>query len=90
MKLGLFLLEQNDFILADAFEVEEFKDLNATLCMMVQIQQIGDDSNNGSIYDSGSINEVNDGKVEQDKNAHDRRDSAMELFARNVHKEAKK
>ncbi|GKC74586.1 RNA-directed DNA polymerase, eukaryota, reverse transcriptase zinc-binding domain protein [Tanacetum coccineum] len=59
MKLGLFLLEQNDFILADGSEVEEFEDLNATLCMMVQIQQIGDDSNNGSIYDSGFINEFN-------------------------------
>ncbi|GJV40134.1 RNA-directed DNA polymerase, eukaryota, reverse transcriptase zinc-binding domain protein [Tanacetum coccineum] len=60
MKLGLFSLEQNDFILADGSEVEEFEDLNATLCMMVQIQQIGDDFNNGSIYDSGFINELYD------------------------------
>ncbi|GKA19803.1 hypothetical protein Tco_0699718 [Tanacetum coccineum] len=31
--------EHNDFLLADAFEVEEFEDLNATICMMARIQQ---------------------------------------------------
>ncbi|GJU76560.1 hypothetical protein Tco_1273630 [Tanacetum coccineum] len=31
--------EHNDFLLADASEVEEFEDLNATICMMSRIQQ---------------------------------------------------
>ncbi|GKB90263.1 retrovirus-related pol polyprotein from transposon TNT 1-94 [Tanacetum coccineum] len=31
--------EHNDFLLANASEVEEFEDLKATLCMMARIQQ---------------------------------------------------
>ncbi|GJV50815.1 hypothetical protein Tco_1446556 [Tanacetum coccineum] len=138
-RLGLFN-EQNEFLLADAYEVEEFKDLNATVCMMARIQQTGDDSKNGPIYDSEFISEVsdpsmsfinklysksdheqtyheqpkiikpiigddqinsdiifddlnvevNDERVEQDKNAHDQRDYAMELLAKNVQQEAEK
>nr|GEY13876.1 hypothetical protein [Tanacetum cinerariifolium] len=49
--------EQNDFLLADTYEVEEFKDLNATLYMMVRIQQAGNDLDNGPIYDSDFISE---------------------------------
>ncbi|GKD46548.1 integrase, catalytic region, zinc finger, CCHC-type containing protein [Tanacetum coccineum] len=52
--------EHNYFLLADAFEVEEFEDLNATVCMMAQIQQAGSDSDNGPIYDSDFISEVSD------------------------------
>ncbi|GJY56070.1 retrovirus-related pol polyprotein from transposon TNT 1-94 [Tanacetum coccineum] len=132
--------EHNYFLLADAFEVEEFEELNATVCMMAQIQQAGSDSDNGPIYDSEFISEVydpsmsflndlyseidheqkyheqyeitkpiigddqinsdiifddpnmevNDGQVEQDKNAHDQRVTAMELLVKNVQQEAEK
>ncbi|GJR95086.1 hypothetical protein Tco_0267260 [Tanacetum coccineum] len=49
-EVGIILTnEQNDFLLADAYEVEEFEDLNATACMMARIQQIVDDSDNRPI-----------------------------------------
>ncbi|GJT30273.1 hypothetical protein Tco_0910548 [Tanacetum coccineum] len=49
-KVGIILTnEHNDFLLADAYEVEEFEDLNATVCMMARIQQIVDDSDNRPI-----------------------------------------
>ncbi|GJV50521.1 hypothetical protein Tco_1440733 [Tanacetum coccineum] len=132
--------EQNDFLLVDASEVEEFEDLNVTVYMMAQIQQTWDDFDHGPIYNSGLISEVsnpsmsfiiplyskinheqmyhelpeiikptignyqinsdiifydpkievNDEKVEQDKNSYDRRDFAMELFVKIVQKEAEK
>ncbi|GJT15943.1 hypothetical protein Tco_0874649 [Tanacetum coccineum] len=53
--------EQNDFLLADASEFENLKELK-----------------------------FNDGKVEHDKNAHDRKDNAMELLASSAYKEAEK
>ncbi|GJT27683.1 hypothetical protein Tco_0907958 [Tanacetum coccineum] len=130
--------EQNDFLIVDAYEVEEFDDLNVIVCMMAQIQQAGSDSKHGSIYDSDFISEVsglcmsfinelyskidheqtyheqpeiikptigddqinsdiifdypnmkvNDEQVEQDKNAHDQRDTQFELLVKNVRKEA--
>nr|GEV67505.1 hypothetical protein [Tanacetum cinerariifolium] len=49
--------EHNDFLLADASGVKEFKDLNATVCMIALIQQIGDDSDNEPIYHSRFISE---------------------------------
>ncbi|GJW69270.1 hypothetical protein Tco_0123694 [Tanacetum coccineum] len=52
--------EHNDFLLADASEVEEYKDLNAKTCMMARIQQIGEDFDNGPIYNSEFISEVSD------------------------------
>ncbi|GJY37681.1 hypothetical protein Tco_0424045 [Tanacetum coccineum] len=112
----LLINEHNDFLLADASEVEEFEVLNAIVFMMAQIHQTGNDYGNEQNYDSEFVSEqleiikptisndqinsdiifddpnveVNDGKVEQDKNAHDRRDYDLELFAKNVHKEAEK
>ncbi|GJV25546.1 hypothetical protein Tco_1378241 [Tanacetum coccineum] len=82
--------EQNDFLLADAFEVEEFEYLNATVCMMALIQQEGSDSDNRSIYDSNFIGEVNDGQVEQDNNDHDQRHVEIESLIKNVQIEAEK
>ncbi|GKE33183.1 hypothetical protein Tco_1452505, partial [Tanacetum coccineum] len=43
--------KQNDFLHANASDSEEFKDLNATVCMMAWIQQAENDSDNGLIYD---------------------------------------
>ncbi|GKE18479.1 hypothetical protein Tco_1426056 [Tanacetum coccineum] len=130
--------EQNDFLIIDAYKVEEFDDLNVIVCMMAQIQQAGSDSKHGLIYDSDFISEVsglcmsfinelyskidheqtyheqpeiikptigddqinsdiifdypnmkvNDEQVEQDKNAHDQRDTEFELLVKNVRKEA--
>ncbi|GKC24057.1 hypothetical protein Tco_1026207, partial [Tanacetum coccineum] len=90
-KAGIILDdEQNDFLLANAFEVEEFEYLNATVCMMAQIQQEGSDYDNGSIYDSDFIGEVNDGQVEQDNNDHDQRHVEIESLIKNVQIEAEK
>ncbi|GJU40170.1 retrovirus-related pol polyprotein from transposon TNT 1-94 [Tanacetum coccineum] len=80
---------QNDFLLADAFEIEELEDLSANICMMARIQQADKDPEDRPIYDSSFI-KVNDGKVEHDKNAHDRQDNAMDLLARNAYKETEK
>ncbi|GJZ35264.1 hypothetical protein Tco_0581081 [Tanacetum coccineum] len=52
--------KQNDFLLENASEVEEFKDLNATVCMMAWIQQAENDYDNGPIYDYEFISEVPD------------------------------
>ncbi|GKA46086.1 RNA-directed DNA polymerase, eukaryota, reverse transcriptase zinc-binding domain protein [Tanacetum coccineum] len=131
---------QNDFLLADASEIEELEDLSANICMMARIQQADKDPEDRPIYDSSFISvlqnpstsfmnplfsqsdhdqtyheqheiikptiyidqinsdiifddpnvEVNDGKVEHDKNAHDRQDNAMDLLARNAYKETEK
>ncbi|GKB54671.1 hypothetical protein Tco_0905424, partial [Tanacetum coccineum] len=50
--------EQNDFLLTDAFEIEELEDFSANICMMARIQQAGNDYDDGPIYDSTFINEV--------------------------------
>ncbi|GJT39847.1 integrase, catalytic region, zinc finger, CCHC-type containing protein [Tanacetum coccineum] len=131
---------QNNFLLADASEIEELEDLSANICMMARIQQADKDPEDRPIYDSSFISvlqnpstsfmnplfsqsdhdqtyheqhdiikpiiyidqinsdiifddpnvEVNDGKVEHDKNAHDRQDNAMDLLARNAYKETEK
>ncbi|GKD88971.1 retrovirus-related pol polyprotein from transposon TNT 1-94 [Tanacetum coccineum] len=92
--------EHNDFLLADAPEIKKLKDLSATVCMMARIQQADNDSEmdqtmtlnssvSDTIFDDPNV-EVNDRKVEHDINAHDQRDSEMELLARNAYKEAEK
>ncbi|GKA06113.1 hypothetical protein Tco_0685233, partial [Tanacetum coccineum] len=51
---------------------------------------IGNDQiNSDIIFDDPNV-EVNDGKVEHDKNSHDAQDNALELLARNAYKEAQK
>ncbi|GJY84577.1 hypothetical protein Tco_0497953 [Tanacetum coccineum] len=47
----LLINEHNDFLLADASEVEEFEVLNATVFMMAQIHQTGNDYGNELNYD---------------------------------------
>ncbi|GKB41123.1 integrase, catalytic region, zinc finger, CCHC-type containing protein [Tanacetum coccineum] len=92
--------EHNDFLLVDAPEIKKLKDLSATVCMMARLQQADNDSEmdqtmtlnssvSDTIFDDPDM-EVNDGKVEHDTNAHDQRDSEMELLARNAYKEAEK
>nr|GEW15420.1 hypothetical protein [Tanacetum cinerariifolium] len=50
----------------------------------------GDDQiNNDIIFDDPNV-KSNDGSVEQDKNAHDSHDNALELLARNAYKKAEK
>ncbi|GKF34041.1 hypothetical protein Tco_0107241, partial [Tanacetum coccineum] len=49
--------EQNDFLLADASEIEEFEDFSATICMMDRIQQTCSEYENGPNYDSEFISE---------------------------------
>ncbi|GJT88721.1 hypothetical protein Tco_1070438 [Tanacetum coccineum] len=49
--------EQNDFLFANAPEIEELKDLSATICMMARLQQADNDSENGPNYDSEFISE---------------------------------
>nr|GEW50135.1 hypothetical protein [Tanacetum cinerariifolium] len=53
-------LRMNDFLLVDASAVKEFEELNATVCMMARIQQVGSDSDNEPIYDFDFINEVSE------------------------------
>nr|GEU87005.1 zinc finger, CCHC-type [Tanacetum cinerariifolium] len=84
-------MEQNDFLLADAAPMEDIKELSANICMMATIQKAYSDSEDGPSYDSAFISkEVNDGKVEHDKNANDAQDNTLELLARNAYKEAQK
>ncbi|GKC16102.1 zinc finger, CCHC-type containing protein, partial [Tanacetum coccineum] len=105
--------EQNNFLLADAAQMEELEELSANICMMARIQKADSDSEDGPSYDSAFISEVqtpstsfmnplfsqsdheqkylddiifddpnvevNDGKVEHDKNSHDAQDNALEL-----------
>ncbi|GJU74219.1 hypothetical protein Tco_1265624 [Tanacetum coccineum] len=49
--------DQNDFLLADAAQMEEIEELSANICMMARIQQANTDSNEGPSYDSAFINE---------------------------------
>ncbi|GJX45828.1 RNA-directed DNA polymerase, eukaryota [Tanacetum coccineum] len=74
--------EQNDFLLADAAQMEELKELSANICMMARIQPANIDSNEGHNYDSALV------CVEHDKYAHD--SYKLEQLARNAYKEAEK
>ncbi|GJU74400.1 hypothetical protein Tco_1265805 [Tanacetum coccineum] len=47
--------EQNNFLLADAAQMEELEELSANICMMVEIQKTYSDSDDGSSYDSAFI-----------------------------------
>ncbi|GJR42710.1 retrovirus-related pol polyprotein from transposon TNT 1-94 [Tanacetum coccineum] len=47
--------EQNNFLLADAFEIKELKDLSTNICMMARIQQAENDPEDRPIYDSSFI-----------------------------------
>ncbi|GKB63881.1 hypothetical protein Tco_0920067 [Tanacetum coccineum] len=81
--------EQNDFLLADAAQMEEIKELSANICMMARIKQANIDSDEGPSYDFAFI-KVNDGNHEHDRNAHDTHDNELKLLARNAYKEAEK
>nr|GEX11593.1 hypothetical protein [Tanacetum cinerariifolium] len=130
--------KQNDFLFANAAQMEKLKELSPSICMMARIQKTDSDSEDGPSYDLAFISEVqnpstsfmnpllsksdheqtnpeehkiinstigndqinsdiifddpnvevNDGKVEHDKNAHDAQDNALELLAKNAYKEA--
>ncbi|GJR42834.1 hypothetical protein Tco_1310937 [Tanacetum coccineum] len=57
-EVGVFLSnEQNDFLIADAAQMEEIEELSANICMMARIQPANIDSDEGPIYDSAFINE---------------------------------
>ncbi|GJX79389.1 hypothetical protein Tco_0327538 [Tanacetum coccineum] len=58
-EVGVILsYEQNDFLLADAAQMEEIEELSANICMMARIQQATTDSDEGPNYDSAFISEV--------------------------------
>ncbi|GKD81090.1 hypothetical protein Tco_1347929 [Tanacetum coccineum] len=80
----------NDFLLADAFKIKELEELSVNICMIARIQKADSDYKDGPSYDSAFISEVNDGKVEHDKNAHYQQDNAMEQLARNTFEETEK
>nr|GEV99982.1 hypothetical protein [Tanacetum cinerariifolium] len=50
--------EQNDFIIADAAQMEEIEELRANICMMARIQQANSDSDGGLNYDSAFISKI--------------------------------
>nr|GEU31002.1 hypothetical protein [Tanacetum cinerariifolium] len=50
--------EQNEFLLADAAQMEEIEELRTNICMIAIIQQETSDSDKGPSYDSTFINEV--------------------------------
>ncbi|GJW22813.1 hypothetical protein Tco_0033435 [Tanacetum coccineum] len=98
--------KQNDFLLADAAQMEEIEELSVNICMIAIIQQATTDFDEEPSYDSAFISEVhtpstsfinplfsnkiNYGNIEHDKNAHDQHDRELELLARNAYKEAEK
>ncbi|GKB35269.1 hypothetical protein Tco_0880211, partial [Tanacetum coccineum] len=50
-KVGIILTnEQDDFLLANAYEIEELEDLSANICMMARIQQADNDYENEPSY----------------------------------------
>ncbi|GJT84417.1 hypothetical protein Tco_1058759 [Tanacetum coccineum] len=56
---GIILTNKhNDFLLMNAYEIEELDDLSANICMMARNQQTNSDSKNGPNYDSTFISEV--------------------------------
>ncbi|GKF01530.1 hypothetical protein Tco_0028453 [Tanacetum coccineum] len=50
--------EQNDFLLADAAQMEELEELSANIYMMARIQPTNIDSDEGPNYDSAFISDV--------------------------------
>ncbi|GKC38721.1 hypothetical protein Tco_1051105, partial [Tanacetum coccineum] len=98
--------EQNDFLIANAAQMEEIEELGTNICMMVRIQLANIDSDEGPSYDSAFISEVqtpstsnmnplfldkvNSGIVVHDKKDHDSHDNELEQLARNAYKEAEK
>ncbi|GJZ56805.1 hypothetical protein Tco_0612299 [Tanacetum coccineum] len=53
---GVFLSnEHNDFLIADAAQLEEIKELSVNICMMAIIQSINIDFDEGPSYDSAFI-----------------------------------
>ncbi|GJS15181.1 integrase, catalytic region, zinc finger, CCHC-type containing protein [Tanacetum coccineum] len=50
--------EQNDFLFADASQMEEIEDLSANICLMARIQPPNFDSDAGPSYDSAFLSEV--------------------------------
>ncbi|GJZ25571.1 hypothetical protein Tco_0569824 [Tanacetum coccineum] len=75
--------KQNDFLLADAVQMEEIKELSANICMMARIQQENIDSDEGPSYIMHSLVSVG-----HDKHVHDSYE--LEQLARNAFKEAEK
>ncbi|GKD61778.1 hypothetical protein Tco_1299287 [Tanacetum coccineum] len=56
---GLILTdEQNDFLFTDASRMEEVEELSANICLMARIQPANFDSDEGPIYDSAFLSEV--------------------------------
>ncbi|GKD13503.1 integrase, catalytic region, zinc finger, CCHC-type containing protein [Tanacetum coccineum] len=89
-KVGVSLSnEHNDFLVADAAQMEEIKELSSNICMMVKIQLTNIDSDDGPSYDSTFI-KVNIGSIAHDKNDRDSHDNELEQLARNAYKEAEK
>ncbi|GJR93214.1 hypothetical protein Tco_0265388 [Tanacetum coccineum] len=81
--------EHNDFLIADAAQMEENKELSSNICMMFKIQLTNIDSDDGPSYDSTFI-KVNIGSIAHDKNDHDSHDNELEQLARNAYKKAEK
>ncbi|GKE73748.1 hypothetical protein Tco_1535789, partial [Tanacetum coccineum] len=50
--------EQNDFLFADASNMEEIEELNANICLMTRIQPADHTSDDGPSYESAFISEV--------------------------------
>nr|GEY67972.1 ribonuclease H-like domain-containing protein [Tanacetum cinerariifolium] len=50
--------KQNDFVFADASRMEEIEELCVNICLMVRIQPIKFDSNEGPSYNSAFVTEV--------------------------------
>ncbi|GJX95414.1 hypothetical protein Tco_0351212 [Tanacetum coccineum] len=66
--------ERNDFLLANATQMEELEELSVDICMMDGIQKAYSDSKDGPSYDFAFF-KVNDGEVKHDNNAHDAQDN---------------
>ncbi|GJT78556.1 hypothetical protein Tco_1045281 [Tanacetum coccineum] len=73
-KAGVILSNvQNDFLLADAAQMEEIEDLSTNICMIARIQQATTDYDEGPSYDSAFIskqpeivNSTNDDQINSD------------------------
>nr|GEV39427.1 putative ribonuclease H-like domain-containing protein [Tanacetum cinerariifolium] len=50
--------EQNNFIFADALQMEEIEELSVNICLMARIQPANFDSDEGPSYDSAFLSEV--------------------------------
>ncbi|GJV11856.1 integrase, catalytic region, zinc finger, CCHC-type containing protein [Tanacetum coccineum] len=104
---GLILTdEQNDFLFTDASRMEEVEELSANICLMARIQPANFDSDEGPIYDSAFLSEVQTpstsyvnplfAKDTQEQNGcveynnNVQESYALEQLARNAYKEAEK